>query len=115
MANIIVEYKMDKNQEGAKVRPYLIDDGGYWYNPNNYTYIGIVGDPEVKIPETVIRFTKTTFRNRLLAIHDSEDENGNSLALTKLDETSDQPYHDRIELTEEEVRQMSDDWWTNNV
>ena len=69
----------------------------------------------VKIPETVIRFTKTTFRNRLLAIHDSEDENGNSLALTKLDETSDQPYHDRIELTEEEVRQMSDDWWTNNV
>ena len=115
MANIIVEYKMDKNQEGAKVRPYWIDDGGYWYDQRNYTYVGVVSDPEVKIPETVTRLTKKSFTDRLLAIHKSKDENGNSLALTKLDETSDQPYHDRIELTEEEVRQMSDDWWTNNV
>ena len=47
MANIICEYKMDKNWEGGKIRPLWLDDGGVWYDQDKYAYIGIVRDPEV--------------------------------------------------------------------
>ena len=112
MANIIVEYKMDKNQEGLKVRPYLIDDGGYWYDQRNYTYVGVVSDPEVKIPETVTRLTKKSFTDRLLAIHKSKDAKGNSLALTK--EIDNDP-HNRIKMTDNEVKADAEEWWDKHA
>ena len=112
MANIIVEYKMDKNQEGLKVRPYWIDDGGYWYDQRNYTYIGVVSDPEVKIPETVTRLTKKSFTDRLLAIHKSKDAKGNSLALTK--EIDNDP-HNRIKMTDNEVKADAEEWWDKHA
>ena len=112
MANIIVEYKMDKNQEGLKVRPYWIDDGGYWYDQRNYTYVGVVSDPEVKIPETVTRLTKKSFTDRLLAIHKSKDAKGNSLALTK--EIDNDP-HNRIKMTDNEVKADAEEWWDKHA
>ena len=112
MANIIVEYKMDKNQEGLKVRPYWIDDGGYWYDQRNYTYVGVVSDPEVKIPETVTRLTKKSFTDRLLAIHKSKDAKGNSLALTK--EIDNDP-HNRIKMTDNKVKADAEEWWDKHA
>ena len=112
MANIIVEYKMDKNQEGFKVRPYWIDDGGYWYDKRNYTYIGAVSDPEVKIPETVTRLTKKSFTDRLLAIHKSKDAKGNSLAFAK---DIDNDPHNRIKMTDNEVKADAEEWWDKHA
>ena len=100
MANIIVEYKMDKNFEGAKIRPLWLDDGGYWYDKGNYTYVGLVKDPEVKVPDTVIRFTEKTFLERQLAIH-------KKYPLKKIDPDLKKPNRDlqknMIDLTDEEV------------
>ena len=107
MANIICEYKMDKNWEGGKIRPLWLDDGGVWYDPDNYAFIGIVRDPEVKVPETVVRYTKESFVERQLDIHDR-------YPFTKDDPESDDII-DRIEMTEEEVTEQAETWWDNNA
>ena len=109
MANIICEYKMDKNPEGGKIRPLWLDDGGVWYDPDNYAYIGIVRDPEVKVPDTVVRFTKESFVERQLDLHDR-------YPFKKHDPEEEEPIHDNlIDMTEEEVTEQAETWWDNNV
>ena len=107
MANIICEYKMDKNWEGGKIRPLWLDDGGVWYDPDKYAYIGVVKDPEVKVPETVVRYTKESFVERQLDLHDR-------YPFTKDDPESNDPI-DRVEMTEEELTEQAEEWWDNNV
>ena len=109
MANIICEYKMDKNWEGGKIRPLWLDDGGVWQDPDNYAYIGIVRDPEVKVPETVTRYTKESFVERQLDLHDRHP-------FKKHDPEEEEPLHDNmIDMTEEEVTEQAETWWDNNV
>ena len=110
MANIICEYKMDKNSQGGKIRPLWLDDGGVWQDPDNYAYIGIVKDPEVKVPETVVRYTKESFVERQLDLHDrypfkKEDPENNNEPL----------WDNLIDMTEEEVTDQAETWWDNNV
>ena len=110
MANIICEYKLDKNPEGGKITPLWIDEGGVWQDIDNYTFIGIVKDPEVKVPETVTRYTKESFVERQLDIHDrypfkKEDPENNNEPL----------WDNLIDMTEEEVTDQAETWWDNNV
>ena len=107
MANIICEYKHDKNWEGGKIRPLWLDDGGIWYDPDNYSYVGVFKDPEVKVPETIVRFTKESLLERQLDIH-------SRYPYTKEDPESNEPT-DRIELTEEEVTEQAETWWDDNA
>tara|TARA_Y100000310_G_scaffold120491_1_gene119277 strand:- start:56 stop:379 length:324 start_codon:yes stop_codon:yes gene_type:complete len=107
MANIICEYKMDKERQGGKIRPLWLDEGGVWYDPDKYAYIGVVKDPEVKVPETVVRYTKESFVERQLDLHDRHP-------FTKDDPESNDPV-DRIEMTEKEITDQSEEWWDNNV
>ena len=108
MANIICEYKMDKNWHGNKIRPLWLDDGGVWQDPDNYAYIGIVRDPEVKVPDTVVRFTKESFVERQLDLHDRYP--------FKKHDPEEEPIHDNlIDMTEEEVTEQAETWWDNNV
>ena len=111
MANIICEYKLDKNKEGEKIRPLWLDDGGVWYDQDNYTYVGVVKDPEVKVPETVIRYTKESFVERQLDIH-------NRYPFRRVKDNAVEPMHEpqnRIEQTDEEVTEQAETWWDNNV
>ena len=111
MANIICEYKMDKNWEGGKIRPLWLDDGGVHYDPDKYAYIGIVRDPEVKVPETVVRYTKESFVERQLDIHDR-------YPYKKIIDEEASPIHtpeNWVEMTEEEVTEQAETWWDNNV
>jgi len=109
MANIICEYKMDKNWEGAKIRPLWLDDGGYWYDHDNYAFIGVVQDPEVKVPETVTRYTKESFVERQLDLHDRHP-------FKKHDpENEGPPLNNMVEMTDEEVTEQAETWWDNNA
>jgi len=109
MANIICEYKMDKERQGGKIRPLWLDDGGVWYDPDKYAYIGVVKDPEVKVPETVVRYTKESFVERQLDIHDR-------YPFKKPDPESDRSDPDVwVEMTDEEVTEQAEEWWDNNV
>ena len=109
MANIICEYKMDKEPQGGKIRPLWLDDGGVWQDPDNYAFIGIVKDPEVKVPETVTRYTKESFVERQLDLHDR-------YPFKKHDpEEEELLYDNMIDMTEEEVTEEAETWWDNNV
>ena len=109
MANIICEYKMDKERQGGKIRPLWLDDGGVHYDPDKYAYIGVVKDPEVKVPETVTRYTKESFVERQLDLHDR-------YPFKKHDPEEEEPIHDNlIDMTEEEVTEQAETWWDNNV
>ena len=109
MANIICEYKMDKERQGGKIRPLWLDDGGVWYDPDKYAYIGVVKDPEVKVPETVTRYTKESFVERQLDLHDR-------YPFKKHDpEEEELLYDNMIDMTEEEVTEEAETWWDNNV
>ena len=110
MANIICEYKKDKNWEGGKIRPLWLDDGGVWHDQDNYTFIGIVKDPEVKVPETVVRFTKESFVERQLDVHDRHP-------FKKHDPEKEGPpsLHNLVEMTDEEVTEQAETWWDNNA
>ena len=117
MATIIVEYKHDKNPEGGKIRPLWADDGGFWYNPDNYTYVGMVNDPEVKIPNTVIKFTKTTFVERQLGIHKKypfkremteKERKENKKEDVLLSELS-------VEMNDAEVKAEAEEWWDKHA
>ena len=107
MTNIICEYKHDKNRLHKKIRPLWLDDGGKWYDKDNYTYVGIVKDPEVKVPETVVRFTKESLVERQLDVHSRHP-------FKKIDPESNDPV-DTIELTDEKVTEEAETWWDNNV
>ena len=110
MANIICEYKMDKNPQGGKIRPLWLDDGGVWQDPDNYAYIGIVKDPEVKVPDTVIKFTEKTFVERQLDVHSRHP-------YKKLKKDVEEPEHDPknwIAMTDEEVEAEAKKWFKKN-
>ena len=110
MTNIICEYKLDKNPEGGKITPLWIDEGGVWQDIDNYTFIGIVKDPEVKVPETVTRYTKESFVERQLDLHDR-------YPYQKPTEENDLRHlpEDMIDMTEEDVTEQAETWWDNNV
>ena len=82
-----------------------------YYNPDNYTYVGVVTDKEVKVPDTVIKFTEKTFVERQLAIHkkyprlkiDPELKSGDR-ELPK----------NMIEMTDEEVEAEAKKWFKKN-
>ena len=109
MANIICEYKHDKNWTRNKIRPQWLDDGGMWYDHDNYTYIGIVTDPEVKVPETVIRFTKESLVERQLDVHSRHPFRKNDPEVTN------PTIENWVAMTDEEVTEEAETWWDNNV
>ena len=64
-----LEYKLDAGPGGMHA-PYWIDQGGYWYNPDNHTFVGATRDnQEFKIPDTVTKLTAAEIETRQLAIH----------------------------------------------
>jgi len=98
-----LEYKLDMGPGGMHT-PYWVEDGGYWGNSANNTYIGCTQDnQEFKIPDTVTKLTAAELETRALAIH----------AVT--------PYRAHIEggeegdpLTDAEVRTLVQNWVTVN-
>lgn len=62
----IIEYNLEPSPEGAKIPDFVIN-GGYWYNPDDLTLIGMVSDDD--IPDTVTTYNLEELQVRQLAIH----------------------------------------------
>ena len=109
MANIIVEYKKDKNEQGSRVTPYWLDHNLGWYDPDIHTFIGVVTDMKVKIPDTIIKFTKKTFVKRQLDLHERYSFIKYRVPLLP------NPYHpdNSTKLTKEKVEEQAKEHWEN--
>ena len=69
---MIVEYKLEKvrARSDAKKTPIWIDDGGYWYNSINHTYVGYIRDAvEYYVPSSLKELTRDSFISRMQTIH----------------------------------------------
>ena len=98
-----LEYKLDMGPGGMHT-PYWIDDGGYWGNSANHTYIGCtVDNQEHKIPDTVTKLTAAELETRQLAIHDATPMVKDHL-----------PGETVIEMTDAEVRTAIQTWVTQH-
>jgi hypothetical protein len=65
---MILEYKLHASDKGM-CTPAWIEDGGYFGNPDNNTYIGITTNTEHYIPETVKQLTLQQLQDRQVLIH----------------------------------------------
>ncbi|MDP7197498.1 MAG: hypothetical protein QF864_15100 [SAR202 cluster bacterium] len=112
MANKIVEYKKDRNRFGSRIVPLWIDEGGLYHNPDNHTYIGVAAkDLEVYVPTSVIKFTKESFLERQLALHQNYP-----FRKLKDNNIGDPSNDENLEnKTIEEVTEEAENWWDNNV
>ena len=65
----ILEFKFDANQEGNLVLPGFVNhqDGAYFYNPANHSWIGLRLCAEVKVPDSVVKLTRATLKTRCYA------------------------------------------------
>jgi len=106
---MIVEYKLHKvkARSDSKKTPIWIDDGGYWYNPADNTYVGYIRDDvEYYVPNSLTVFTQDTFRARLLAMHAASP-------FTKGVEEPDNLESEPENMTDAEVTTLADEWWAS--
>lgn len=65
---MIVEYRMHRNDLRQLVTPSFVDDGGYFHNSADGTYVGWINEPaEHHVPDTVAVLTAEQLEDRLLA------------------------------------------------
>jgi hypothetical protein len=95
----ILEYKLHQTSEGMTCPPWVMN-GGYFHNPDNYTFIGVAESPnEFHIPDTVTVLTVAETKTRLLAIHGNHP-------ITKISEDGSVQ-----ELTNDEIEASVNAWW----
>lgn len=72
---MIVEYMLEQVGRGdAKRAPSFIRDGGHWFNPSNFTYLGWVpnlAEREFYVPDSLSVMTRQDVIDRGLSIHAS--------------------------------------------
>ena len=100
----IVEYKNHANHNDMTDTPSWVENGGHFYNPDNYTFISANSDvSEFYVPDTVVLYDKPELKARVLAIH-AKYPLHRPVPSTGLTE----------EMTNEEVEAHVDEWVTTN-
>ena len=103
MALRFVEYKKDASADGS-IRPLWLHEGETFYDTDNYTFVGCCADDELKIPDSVTQFAnKTALQDRNVELHSRYPFAKTDTSVVGTDSI--------IQLTEQEVRNVSDDWW----
>ena len=99
-----LEYKLDMGPGGMHT-PYWVEDGGYWGNSANNTYIGCTQDnQEHKIPDTVTKLTAAEVETRQLTIH----------AATPMKKLDGMGMPTEVDMTEAEIRTQVQAWVTSH-
>lgn len=81
---MIYEYMLIREMDRMRA-PSWIEDGGYFYNPDNFTLVGWSPDEGVRqyyVPDTVTTLTRDTLLDRVLGInarYPMEDPDGNPM------------------------------------
>ena len=66
----IIEYKLHPIPRGGMKIPDFVTDGGYWWNPDDFTLIGTVpSGVEYYVPDTLTTYTLAELQARQREIH----------------------------------------------
>ena len=99
---MILEYKLHMTAGGMKA-PEWVDDGGYFHDSANKTFVGWSpdeADREYYIPDTVVTLTASELNTKVLAQH----------AANPFTRPPDGESGDDVEMTNDEVSAMVTDW-----
>ena len=106
----IVEYMLHRNEQGHKIVPPFIIDGGHWWNPADFTMVGWVEDNrDYYIPDTLTILTRELFAERLLAMHVA-----NPFMINPSSGLNMNP-EENIPMTNEQVVEIADQWYNKFV
>jgi hypothetical protein len=98
----IVEYLLHRNEQGHKIVPPFIIDGGHWWNPVDFTMVGWIDDVrDYYVPDTLIILSKEEFANRLLSMHN----------VNPLMAESQSPEAEPTPMTNEQVIDIANEWY----
>jgi len=94
----ILEYKLEANAGGMRC-PDWVEDGGYFYNPDDFSMVGWARDSaEWYTPDTVVTLTAVQLEDRQVALH------------AKYPMVKENDDGTRTDLNEAEVRAMVQSW-----
>ena len=99
---MILEYKLHMTAGGMRT-PEWVEDGGYFGDSANKTYVGWSpdeADREYYIPDTVTTLTATELETKILALH----------ADNPFQNPGETPEDDPTDMTTDEVKKMVSDW-----
>jgi hypothetical protein len=67
---MILEYKLDRTEQGYLKTPDWVQVGGYMHNPDDHTLVGFVPvNRPWKVPDSVTTLTVQQAKDRFLAVH----------------------------------------------
>jgi hypothetical protein len=102
----IVEYMLNRNEQGHKIVPPFIIDGGHWWNPADFTMVGWIEDQrDYYVPDSIIVLTKEQFAARMLAMHAASPFMSNPRPGLNEDSTLNEP------MTNEQVVEIANEWY----
>jgi hypothetical protein len=102
----IVEYKLHVNHDGTTQAPSWVENGGHYYDPDNYTFISANQDvSEFYVPDSIVLYDIPELKTRVLNIH-------SRYPLSK--KISEGPTPASRSMTNEEVEADVDEWVTAN-
>lgn len=92
----ILEYKNDANNCGNAIVPGFVNpsDCGFFHNPANYTFIGTRLAAWVKVPDSIVKLSRSELKTR----------NQASGIMMKM--VDDEP----VQMTEQEINDAVDEW-----
>ena len=91
---MILEYMLVREMD-VKRAPSWVEDGGYFFNPADNTFIGWTPDlanRDYYVPDTVVDLTRSQLKTRLLGIHSSNPflgEDGEALITSEVEQRAD--------------------------
>ena len=99
----ILEYKLHGTNSGTMAVPVWAENGGHYYNPDDYTMITANADvSEYYVPDTLTELTTAELKTRQLAIHAK-------YPMQKMADGGDME-----DMTDAEVEAQIDEWVTAN-
>lgn len=102
----IVEYMLHRNDQGHKIVPPFIIDGGHWWNPADFTMVGWVEDQrDYYVPDSLLILTREQFASRILTMHVVNPFIQNNGSGLNLDPSNNTP------MTDEQVVELANEWY----
>jgi hypothetical protein len=102
----IAEYMLHRNEQGHKVVPSFIIDGGHWWNPADFTMVGWIEDVrDYYVPDSLVILTREQFASRMLGMHAANPFVENPNPGLNLDPTN------AVPLTDEQVVELANGWY----
>ena len=101
----IIEYRLHGNPAGqGMITPGFVKHGGFYQNPENQTYIGVIPEPcGWYVPDTVEELTLAELKTRVVAI----SKKFPMPAMRNTDEDA------GVMMTKDQIEKEIDDWYAD--